>query len=310
LKTDSLFYEIFQTDPNIVFDLIGRPPARNVIYRFASQEVKQTSFRIDGILVPPTDAIDLPIVFVEVQGYRDRNNVLYSSFFSQLFLYLHDYQPRNDWHAVLIFTQRNLDSGLPSHYRVFEGSSQFQRIYLDELNEATNLSLGLSVLRLIGLEQEVAPAEGRELVERTRSEVNDAEMQQKFIELIETILVYKFSQLSREEIAAMLRLDDLKQTRVYRDALEEGLQAGRQEGLQAGRQEGLQAGRQEGLQAGRQEGLQAGRQEGLQAGRQEGRQEGKLAAVPLLLKAGVTIEQIAEQLQVDLAAVQRVADQL
>jgi predicted transposase/invertase (TIGR01784 family) len=99
------------------------------------------------------------------------------------------------------------------------------------------------------------------LVERTRQEVNDSEMQEKFIELIETILVYKFSKLSREDIAAMLRLDDLKQTRVYRDALEEG------------------------------------------------RQEGKLETVPLLLKAGLTAEQIAEQLQLDLAAVQQLADQ-
>jgi predicted transposase/invertase (TIGR01784 family) len=104
------------------------------------------------------------------------------------------------------------------------------------------------------------------LVARTRQEVNDAEMQEKFIELIKTILVYKFSKLSREDIAAMLRLDDLKQTRVYRDALEEG--------------------------------------------RQEGRQEGKLeAAVPLLLQAGLTVEQIAEQLQLDLVAVQQVAEQ-
>jgi len=259
LKTDSLFYEIFQTDPNIVFDLIGRPPTRDVTYRFASEEVKQTSFRIDGILVPPTDADDLPIVFVEVQGYRDQKNVLYSSFFAQIFLYLHDYQPPNDWYAVLIFTKRSLDPGLPRHYRVFGRSPQFQQIYLDELNDAADLSLGLRILRLIGLEQDAAPAEGRQLVEQTRREVNDAEVRQKFIELIETILVYKFSELSREEISAMLGLDDLKQTRVYRDALEEG------------------------------------------------REEGKLAAVPLLLKAGMTVEQIAEQLQVDLAAVQQVA---
>ncbi|MEM9504805.1 MAG: DUF2887 domain-containing protein, partial [Cyanobacteria bacterium P01_E01_bin.43] len=88
---------------------------------------------------------------------------------------------------------------------MFEGSPQFQQIYLDELNEATDLSLGLKLLRLIGLEQNVAPAEGRQLVEQTRREVDDAEVQQKFIELIETILVYKFSELSREEIIAMLK---------------------------------------------------------------------------------------------------------
>ncbi|MBW4621500.1 MAG: Rpn family recombination-promoting nuclease/putative transposase [Cyanosarcina radialis HA8281-LM2] len=156
MQTDSLFYEIFQTDPSLVFELIGQPSARNVTYSFASQEIKQTSFRIDGILVPPLYATDLPIVFVEVQGYRDTKNVLYSSLFGQIFLYLHDYQPVNDWQAVLIFTKRSLDPGLPHQYRVFASSPQFHRIYLDELDRATDLSLGLSLLQLIGLSAQSA----------------------------------------------------------------------------------------------------------------------------------------------------------
>jgi predicted transposase YdaD len=41
--------------------------------------------------------------------------------------------------------------------------------------------------------------------------------------LIETIVVYKFPQLSRQEIEAMLGLvDDVKQTRVYQEGREEG----------------------------------------------------------------------------------------
>ncbi|MEQ8999097.1 MAG: DUF4351 domain-containing protein [Coleofasciculus sp. B1-GNL1-01] len=39
-----------------------------------------------------------------------------------------------------------------------------------------------------------------------------------------TIVVYKFPQLSRQEIAAMFGLSELKQTRVYQEALEEGRQ--------------------------------------------------------------------------------------
>jgi predicted transposase YdaD len=40
--------------------------------------------------------------------------------------------------------------------------------------------------------------------------------------------VYKFPKLSREEIQAMFTLDDLRQTRVYQDAKQEGVQQGRQ----------------------------------------------------------------------------------
>ncbi len=42
---------------------------------------------------------------------------------------------------------------------------------------------------------------------------------------------------------------------------------------------------------------------------EEGREEGKLAAVPLLLKAGLTVEQIAEQLEINIEAVREIAQQ-
>ena len=271
MRTDSLFYEIFQTDPSIVFELINRPSPRNTTYSFTSVEVKETSFRMDGILVPPIYATNLPIVFVEVQGYKDTKGILYSSLFSQIFLYLHDYQPVNDWIAVLIFTKRNLDPGLPNQYQDFASSQRFVRIYLDELNQIENLSLGLSLLKLIGMKAELAADSARELIARTRQELADVNAQRKFIELIETVFVYKFPQLSREEIETMFGLNELKQTRVYQEAKAEGVEEGRQEG------------------------------------RQEGVEEGKLAAVPLLLKAGMKPEEIAEQLGLDLAAVRKVA---
>jgi len=105
VRTDSLFYQLFQTAPAVVLELIGNPSPRASTYSFVSQEVKQSSFRIDGILVPPPYASDLPIYFVEAQGYRDTQGDLYPGLFSEIFLYLNDYRPVNDWRAVLIFTQ-------------------------------------------------------------------------------------------------------------------------------------------------------------------------------------------------------------
>ena len=59
-----------------------------------------------------------------------------------------------------------------------------------------------------------------------------------------------------------------------------------------------------------QEILQEGRQEGLQEGRQEGLLEGKLKTIPLLTKLGLTIAEIAEELDLDVALVnQFVANQ-
>jgi predicted transposase YdaD len=60
--------------------------------------------------------------------------------------------------------------------------------------------------------------------------------------------VYKFPQLSQQEIEAMFTLSDLKQTRVYQDAMKEGEQIGEQRGLQLGEQIGEQRGVQIGAQ--------------------------------------------------------------
>ncbi|MFN6028185.1 MAG: DUF2887 domain-containing protein, partial [Dolichospermum sp.] len=49
------------------------------------------------------------------------------------------------------------------------------------------------------------------------------------INLIETIIVYKLPKKSRKEIEAMLGLSELKQTRVYQEALEEGKAEGQAE---------------------------------------------------------------------------------
>ena len=46
------------------------------------------------------------------------------------------------------------------------------------------------------------------------------------MELIETIVVYKFPLLGREEIEKMLSLSELRQTRVYQEGVEEGEQTG------------------------------------------------------------------------------------
>jgi predicted transposase YdaD len=44
-------------------------------------------------------------------------------------------------------------------------------------------------------------------------------------------MVYKFPQLSREEIERMFGLSELRQTKVFQEALQEGEEKGRQEGL-------------------------------------------------------------------------------
>jgi predicted transposase YdaD len=79
-----------------------------------------------------------------------------------------------------------------------------------------------------------APAEAKYLLNRTRQEVPQPTTQ-AIIEMITTIIAYKFEQLSRVEVESMLGLA-LKKTRLYQDIKEEGLEEGREEGLAEGRQ--------------------------------------------------------------------------
>ncbi len=52
------------------------------------------------------------------------------------------------------------------------------------------------------------------------------------LEFVETILIYKLKTLSREEIERMFTLGDLRQTKVYQEAKQEGEQRGKREILQ------------------------------------------------------------------------------
>lgn len=263
MKTDSIFYKVFKTAPSAFFDLIGETDPRATTYAFGSQEVKQTSFRFDGIFLPPLRLTGLPIYFVEAQAYADKKGEnFYRRFFGEIHLYLKDYQPMNDWRAVVIFTEKRFDPELPIHYSEYDNNPRLQRIYLNKLpSEIGERSLGLGVLQLLGMKQKQAPARGRALIERTRQELTDATSQRNFIELIETIFVYKFPALNSQEIAHMLGLADLKQTRVYQEAQEE----------------------------------------------KQGEMLEKI--VPKLLQRGMTIEEIAEDLELPVETIQPFASQ-
>ena len=81
---------------------------------------------------------------------------------------------------------------------------------------------------LTTLDEELAPHEARYLIERSAVEQPET-ASRAIIELVTTIMVYKFEQLTQREVEAMLGIT-LKETRVYREIKEEGRVEGRVEG--------------------------------------------------------------------------------
>ncbi len=126
-------------------------------------------------------------------------------------------------------------------YRDLIEGKHIRQLYLDELRSAREGSLGLRLIGLVTESEETAAESARILIERARAEAEEP-TGQALIDLIEQMVIYMFPRKSREEVAKMLGLAELKQTRVYQEAKEEGLMEGLKEGFARGTQEGFQGG--------------------------------------------------------------------
>ncbi|MDD1420273.1 Rpn family recombination-promoting nuclease/putative transposase, partial [Dolichospermum sp. ST_sed1] len=167
---------------------------------------------------------DNPIYFLEVQFQLDKD--LYHRVFSEIFLYIRQNNPKNHWNAVVIYPTRNIDTRDIQHYQEFFTSQRVRVIYLDELEDIASLPIGVATIKLIIAKKDSSIIQARELITRTKQEIDSEVQQQQVLQIIETILIYKFPRMNREEIEAMFGLSELKQTRFYQQAKEEGKEEG------------------------------------------------------------------------------------
>jgi predicted transposase/invertase (TIGR01784 family) len=250
MRTDTIFYQLFQTFPSLVFELIGADSSQATSYEFSSREIKELARRFDGIFLPAANA-DLPIYFLEVQ-FQEKAD-FYWRFFTEIFVDLGQYQPTQDWCAIAVFVSKKIAPEVPNQYRSLLMSQQLKLVYLDDLTSSD--SLGLNIVQLVVGDKETAKPLTAQAMQ-SANQLGDAGLKAKVVELIETVLIYKFTELTKEEIQLMFSLSDLKETRVY----------------------------------------------------QQGKLEAKLESVPSLLAVGLSVEQIAQALKLDVALVQQVAD--
>ena len=270
MKTDSLFYRLFQIRPQLLFELLSGSGESANRYKFSSVEVKQLAFRMDGLFLPINPKSNEPFYVVEVQFQPDEQ--LYYRLFAELFLYLRQYQPSHPWQVVAIYPTRSVERNADIHFEPLLASEKVHRIYLDELPETENSSFGTRLAKLIVANDREVPQRAQALIQETSRQLAQPSQQQDIIDLIESIVIYKFPQLSRQEIAAMLGVEDLKQTRFYQEVFAEG------------------------------------KQEGIQQGKQEGKQEGKLEAVSRMIELGWELETIAQCLDLPIEAVREQAN--
>lgn len=264
MKTDSIFYELFAKLPETLFALLNLPENLAQEYQFRSQELKQLAKRIDGVFLSETKT--KPIYFVEVQFQTDEN--LYHRLFTEIFVYLGQYKPSQDFQAVVIWANKNLDYDLPIYYQCFQQLGKLNIIYLDELNLTSTDYIGVEIVKLIVASEEKAKTIVENLFNLAQTNIESNTKQRDIIELVEKILVYKFTNYSLEELDKMFTLTDFKKTRFYQDTFSQGKAEGKIEGKKEGKI--------------------------------EGEIEGKIKTIPNLVRLGLTPEQIAEVLNLSL----------
>ncbi|MBE7384776.1 MAG: Rpn family recombination-promoting nuclease/putative transposase [Leptolyngbya sp. SIO1E4] len=232
MRRDSIFYRLFQQSPALLFELLDDPPPNAQDYRFDSVAVKEPKFEIDGVFLPPESDAQGVVYFCEVQFQKDEQ--LYERLFGESFLYFYRNRSRfSDWQAVVIYPSRTIEQNQIYPYRALLRSEQVQRVYLDELGAIEQLPLGVALMALTTVDEAIAPEVARELLTRSRREPLSEAVSRTIMDMVTTIIVYKFTNLSRQEVEAMLGLN-LQETRVYQEAKAEGEQIGEQRGLEQG----------------------------------------------------------------------------
>jgi predicted transposase/invertase (TIGR01784 family) len=226
MRRDSIFYKLFAQSPTLLFELLPDSPINADAYRFDSVAVKEPKFEIDGVFLPPESDGAGVVYFCEVQFQKDET--LCERVFSESFLYFYRNRDRfSDWQAVIIYPSRNIEQSDTHPYRALLNSSQVHRIFLDQLGDIRSLPPWVALMVLTTVEEAQAPEAARYLLNRASQEASPSSSR-AIIEMIVTIIAYKFETLSQTEVESMLGIT-LKETRVYREIKEEGREEGREE---------------------------------------------------------------------------------
>ncbi|MFN5955518.1 MAG: DUF2887 domain-containing protein [Dolichospermum sp.] len=224
MKTDKLFYRIFLNQPDLIAELIPGIPS-DCEFEYSAPVLKEKETRLDGLLTPTSNNSDVPLIFLEAQMQRDPK--FYSRYFQGIFSYIDQYEISRNWRGLLILLNKRLELGSELPHRNLL-NSQVERLYLEDLLYQDDLSPNLALLRLIVTPKDQAGLAARKILNSVSTE---AEFQLK-LDLVESILVNKFTQLTLEEIQKMLNLKetDITQTRFYQEVLEIGEKKGLQQG--------------------------------------------------------------------------------
>ncbi|MEZ4726092.1 MAG: DUF2887 domain-containing protein [Caldilineaceae bacterium] len=221
MKTDPLFYELFQAAPQTFFELVQITPS--CPYRFESITVKASEKRIDGVLEPADP--NQPFYFLEVQAFPDetiywREMREVATFFEQ-----RPHLKDREWQASVLWLNIADDPGFGT-LRLLTRKPKPKLVSLDLielLKQLPETSLALNVLRPLLAEDEREVRENVvQWVEHIRqATAPDANLEERLLGVLSQMIEEKFKTLNYKELSQMLRLTPLRETASVQEVLKE-----------------------------------------------------------------------------------------
>ena len=232
MQTDGVFYEVFRFDPQSVAQLVQVKLEGE--YDFESITVKTTEKRFDGFL-RRIDG-DGPHLFLEVQGYP--LPTIYFKLYRELCTFYEQREDRTPFIAIVLFLDESFD---PGEFGVtcLPPCRLIRANLIDCLKRLEGSAGALTALMPLALKTR---AELNEAAPRWRASIQSmhlTESREKHLyELLMQVLVQKFTDLTEQEVIAMLNLTPFEETtvgkQVYGRGLEKGLSQGLTQGLTRG----------------------------------------------------------------------------
>lgn len=203
MTTDGLLYALFETLPGLFFDLIGQPSMAGD-YRFAYIAGEHPDGQLDGMFLPRDCCLIEDPTYYFVKARLQWDPMVYRDLFSEIFLYLEADLTVTRWQAVVLFPNAELEVDETQAFGAFFNTSHVQVIYLNQLGAISELSLGLSILRLLVEPAETLFETARRLIECVQVSAYPATTIAQLITVIEAIVVYLLLHHSHGEVSARL----------------------------------------------------------------------------------------------------------
>ena len=240
MKTDELFYELFRFSPESLLELVGLDVPGP--YRFESVVVKSTEKRFDGHFEPEND--EGPDIFLEIQGYRDRN--IYWRLFREICAFHEQRESERPFVAVVLFVDMALDPGNPPLLPA-PPNRLLRRDLAECLERIEDNATPLVVLKPLTLADKARLPEAIGAWKAGIDAMDLPESRRKTLdELLEYAILQRFQTITLEEIRKMIQLTPLEETVAVKELIRQSMEKGMEKGMERGMEKGMETGMEKG----------------------------------------------------------------